>query len=329
MSVTLHDVARAAGVSVSTASRALASSDLVASATRDRVNAIARELGYRPNRAASLLRAGRTATIGLLVPDLENPYFASLAKGVQARARDNEFAVLVADSDESPRREAGLLAQLAQQVDGLVIASPRGVNAGEVEELGRPAVLINARIDDLPWVGVDYEDAMMQSVQHLHALGHRRIAYVGGPRESRSDAIRRRGLDEVAGRFEDVEIVDLGSFPPQVEGGQAAADLAVSSGASAVIAFNDLVAAGLVEVLGSRGVDVPGRMSVIGCDDTIVARLATPHLTTIAVDTRHAGELAVDLLMERLDGAGDQPSGRHLRVPVHLVVRASTGTVPN
>src|SRR6478735_3471121 len=215
--VTVRDVARESGVSISTVSRALAEPERVAPETRDRVVAVANRLGYRPNRAASGLRAGRTGALGLVVPDLENPYFASITKGVQARARRTGHAVFVVDAGEDPALETELVTGLRSQTDGLVLCSPRAVEAGL-------------------------------------AAAHE--------------------------RYPDVETVAVGSFRPRVEGGRAAADLVVASGATAVLAYNDLVALGLVARLRERGVDVPRDLSVVGFDDTFVATLASPPLTT-------------------------------------------------
>ena len=325
--IKLDDVARASGVSISTVSRALSEPERVAEATRRRIYAAVRELGYRPNRAASLLRSGRTGSLGLLVPDLENPYFASLTKGVQARAQEAGMAVLVADSDENLRRETDLVGQLAQQTDGVLVASPRILDLDVAALDGTPSILINAEAPGLPSVSVDYADATMQAVAHLHALGHRRIAYVGGPAGSSADARRRDGLTQADERFSDVQIVDLGAFSPRVEGGEAAADLAVGSGATGIIAFNDLVAVGLLAMLARRGIAVPDQLSVVGYDDILVSRLATPTLTTMRVDIRGVGEAAVQMFVDLTKrrpktraGAADE----RRTMPTRLVVREST-----
>lgn len=325
--IKLDDVARASGVSISTVSRALSEPERVAEPTRRRIYAAVRELGYRPNRAASLLRSGRTGSLGLLVPDLENPYFASLTKGVQARAQEAGMAVLVADSDENLRRETDLVGQLAQQTDGVLVASPRILDLDVAALDGTPSILINAEAPGLPSVSVDYADATMQAVAHLHALGHRRIAYVGGPAGSSADARRRDGLTQADERFSDVQIVDLGAFSPRVEGGEAAADLAVGSGATGIIAFNDLVAVGLLAMLARRGIAVPDQLSVVGYDDILVSRLATPTLTTMRVDIRGVGEAAVqmfvDLTRRRPKTHADAADERRT-MPTRLVVREST-----
>jgi DNA-binding LacI/PurR family transcriptional regulator len=333
--VTVRDVARATGVSISTVSRALSVPDRVAPATRDRVTRAAAELGYRPNRAAAGLRAGRTGTLGVLVPDLENPYFASVVKGVQARARAAGYGVFVVDVEEQPEREGDEARALLEQTDGVVLASPRVDDAALAQLLGAVpaarAVLVNRRLAGVPSVTADDRGGAALVLDHLRALGHRRVAYVGGPPTSWSDRRRREGLRRAAGAASDgaaadgagIELVELGSFRPQVAGGYSAADLALATGATAVVAYNDLVAVGLVERLRSRGLDVPGDVSVAGFDDTFVATLASPPLTTVGTGLRAVGAAAVDLLVARL---ADGPA-EHVVRPTELVVRASTGSV--
>lgn len=337
--VTARDVARESGVSISTVSRALAEPDRVAPETRDRVVAAATRLGYRPNRAASGLRAGRTGALGLVVPDLENPYFASVTKGVQARARQTGHAVFVVDAGEDPALETELVAGLRSQTDGLVLCSPRAAHADLEAARDAPVVLVNLRIDGVPSVSSDDAHGVVLAVEHLRALGHRKIAYVGGPDRSWSDARRRAGLEAAHARYADVETVAVGSFRPRVEGGRAAADLVVASGATAVLAYNDLVALGLVARLRERGVSVPGDLSVVGFDDTFVATLASPPLTTVRTDLAHLGGRAVDRLVAALGPrrpaatngtAAPRPDGslEADELPVELVVRDSTTLAP-
>ncbi|TDE16050.1 LacI family DNA-binding transcriptional regulator [Jiangella asiatica] len=338
--VTVHDVARAAGVSISTVSRALAMPERVAESTRTRVVLAAQELGYRPNSAASRLRAGRTGAVGFVVPDLENPYFASLTKGAQARARACGYAVLVADTGEDPELEVELVTGMGPQIDGLVLCSPRAAER-DLDAVGAvPLVLVNRELGVRPSVTANDVSGMRQAVEHLRALGHRCVAYVGGPARSWSDARRRAGLDQAVRELPDVRAVQLGAFRPHVAGGHAAADLVVASGATAVVAYNDLVAIGLIERLRARGLDVPRDLSVVGWDDTFVATLASPELTSVGADLPALGAVATDVVLEsvrrsRRSGAGaadaagaDGESGGQVRVPVELVVRASTGIAP-
>lgn len=324
MRATIREVAREADVSPSTVSRALSAPDLVNPATRERVLRAAQRLGYAPNRAARGLITGRTGNLGLIVPDLANPFFPSVVKGVQAKAREADYAVLLADTDEDPSVETDLVRVLAKQVDGLVLCSPRAPEE-EVRALleGTTAVLVNRRIRSVPSVVFDNVDGIRQAVAHLRALGHRRVAWVGGPRASWSTRDRIRGL-RTATAAAGMELVVVGHFPPQFEGGVAAADLVVAAGATCVIAYNDIMALGLISRLRDRGLDVPGDISVVGIDDIHMSAMSSPALTTISLTKQQLGRAAVDLLLELLE----RPEGvRDVRreLPTQLLVRASTG----
>ncbi len=323
--VTVHDVARAAGVSISTVSRALTAPERVAATTRDRVVRVAAELGYRPNPTASGLRLGRTHAVGLLVPDLENPYFASITKSVQARARAEGYEVFVADTDEDPDAEPELIGALAARTDGLLVASPRSDEAELRAALaGVTAVLANREIsEEIPFVAVDDADGAAQILGHLHALGHRSVGIAAGPPSSWSGRRRAAGLIDAAGR-RDLDLVQLGTFQPHFAGGTQAADHALASGVTAVVAFNDLMALGILDRLRRRGVDVPGRMSVVGFDDVQLATLFSPDLTTVHTPLARLGRRAVDLLLARLRGG----TPANVQLPVELTIRGSSGPVP-
>lgn len=305
---TVRDVAALAGVSISTVSRALSAPGMVSETTRERVEQAAKKLDYRPNPTARGLRVGRTTTLGLLVPDLENPFFASITKAVQSRARTSGYVVLIADSDEDASQELELVSMLAAQVDGLVLASPRSSDVSLLAAVdGLPTVLLNREVDGLASLAVDNVGGVRQSLGHLRALGHRTVAAVSGPAGSWSGAERRRGL-EVAGAGLGVEVVDVGHFRPTFAGGVAAADLVVASGATAVLTYNDLQALGLVDRLRQRGLEVPRDLSVVGFDDVSVATLVSPSLTTVQIPLAALGRGAVDLVVEQLDGGDDAPS---------------------
>lgn len=324
---TIRDVARAAGVSQSTVSRTLSSPDLVHPSTRALVEAHTQRLGYRPNRAARGLITGRTGNLGLIVPDLSNPFFASVVKGIQSAAGASDYSVFIADTDEEATAEVELLRALAKQVDGILLCSPRTTET-RLQEVGvdTPIVLMNRTVHGFPSITVDNADGMRQAVNHLAALGHRRIAYVGGPSTSWSDSERRRGLHasvETTG----ADLVDIGGFPPRFEGGVAAGDLVLASGASAVIAYNDVIALGLLSRFTTRGVSVPGKVSLVGCDDIAMASMSHPQLTTIAIPQHVAGRAAVGLLMSVLsDDDGNESREREL--PTQLIVRATTAVAP-
>ncbi|UFU01967.1 LacI family transcriptional regulator [Ruania suaedae] len=323
MPTTLRDVADAAGVSMATVSRALAGSTVVAAGTRERVRRLAEQLDYQPNRAARQLVTGRGQAIGLVVPDLQNAFHASVATGVQRRVRDAGLNAMIADTDEDPGRELEVLGQLAMVCEGAVLASSRTTDAELAEVAGRTrVVLVNRVLDGVPAVVGDNADGITQALRHLAALGHSRIGYAGGPATSWSDARRREGLQAAvgAGIVGPDTVVDLGSFRPGSAGGIAAADQALARGVSAVLAFNDQLALGILGRLADRGIAVPQRMSVVGFDDVPVARLLAPPLTTVAVPALEMGAAAVDLLL------GAEPITRIL--PVELQVRRSTAEPP-
>lgn len=322
----LRDVARVAGVSLATASRALAQPERVAPERRARVEQAVSELGYRRQARPAGGRSDPAPDrpIGVLVPDLQNPFFAGVAKGVQVQARTAGISVVIADTDEDPRIEAEALARLERQVRGLVLCSPRmSDQALAALPTDVPTVLVNRESAHQRAVLVDNADGIRQALAHLHALGHRRVAYAGGQPGSWSDGARRRGLEAAAAGLADVEVVQLGHFPPVFGGGVAAADLVRVSGATAVLAHNDLIALGILDRLRQRGVAVPDQVSVVGFDDIPAATHVTPGLTTVAVPLQRLGRAAVDLLLDVAPG----PPAASVTLPVALVVRSSTGPV--
>jgi DNA-binding LacI/PurR family transcriptional regulator len=300
MAVTIRDVARAAGVSASTVSRALTVPRKVDPLTRERVLRVAEHLGYSPNRAARGLITGRTGTIGLLLPDLANPFFPSLVKAVQQHAHRADHQVLLMDSDEDPGVELGLVRSLAKQVDGIILCAPR-MRPADLREAAThcPVVLVNRRARSVPSVLFDDRGGMRTVLDHLTGLGHEHVGFVAGPRTSRSNAERLRGLRVAAARL-GVRLSELGHFPPTVDGGRTAVEGARLSGATAVLAYNDLVAVGLCQGLAERGIDVPRDLSVVGIDDVALAGMVRPALTTLALPTGTAGRAAVDLLLHLL-----------------------------
>jgi DNA-binding LacI/PurR family transcriptional regulator len=320
MAVTIHHVARAAEVSVSTVSRAFTVPEMVHPQTRRKVLQVAEELGYQPNRAARGLVTGRTGNIGVVVPDVANPFFSAVLKGCAARAREARHVVFLADAAEDPRVEAEVVGAMAKQVDGIVLCSPRE----DSDQLDRlvgiaPLVLLNRADTGLPTVLMDSADGVRQAVEHLGALGHRRIAHLSGPASSWAGEERLRGLRAAAPAC-DVEAVELGPFPPTFQGGIQATDLALARGVTAVLAFNDLMAIGVLNRLAARGVSVPEEMSVVGFDDIEMSSMTTQPLTTVRMPMEAAGRTAVDLLLDEL------PPGPELQrwLPTQLIVRSTT-----
>lgn len=319
MAATIHDVARAAGVSIATVSRGLAGSQTVAAATRERVRQAATDLGYQPNRAARELVTGRRQTIALVLPDLQNPFYAAVAKGVQRRVGAAGLGAIVTDTDEDPERERAVLDELRAVSDRFILASPRSSESDLAEFADwSSAVLVNREVNGMASVVGDNRDGIAQLLAHLRALGHRRVGYAGGPRASWSDAQRRAALDG-AGLPRGMQVVDLGAFRPGAAGGVLAADEALAADVSAVMAFNDQLALGVLGRLRDRGVSVPSQMSVTGFDDVPVARLLAPALTTVAVPMLQVGEQAAALLLD-----AESPQPRRACLPVQLRVRTST-----
>jgi LacI family transcriptional regulator len=321
---TVHDVADAAGVSVSTVSRALTGGS-VSPATRATVVAAAERLGYRPNRTARGLITGRTGNYGLIVPDLRNPFFADIAKGVSARARAVDCGVFITDTDEDVSAELEALATLGRNTDGVLLCSPRATDA-ELLEAADPdtTVLVHRQVPGMLSIAADIAAGTRQAMDHLWALGHRQIAFLAGPDESWAGHQRLSALG-------DYEILRFGSVAPTFEGGVLAGDLVLASPATAVLAYNDLVAMGLLHRLAARGVSVPDQMSVVGYDDISLAAMSHPPLTTVAVPKDRAGVAALELLLRRAGGAGKTPStvrDREVTLPTGLVVRASSGVSP-
>ncbi|HTJ36347.1 MAG TPA: LacI family DNA-binding transcriptional regulator [Dactylosporangium sp.] len=326
MPVTIKDVARAAGVSPATVSRTLATPELVHADTRRRVQQAVDALGYKPNRAARGLITGRTGNLGLIVPDLTNPFFPGVVKGVQTRARESDYAVFLADTDEDPSAEADVVRNLSKQVDGIILCSPR-MSEEELRSLTgeTPIVMLNRRVGRMPSVTVNSADGIRQAVAHLTALGHRRIAYVPGPKLSWSNRERVRALRQhtaAAG----VELVEIGNVAPQFAGGVAAADQVLATGVTAVLGYNDLVALGMLSRFAARGVAVPERISVMGFDDIVLSEMVNPSLTTLAQPKEQTGRAGVDLLLQLLADPERAFSRRELES--HLMVRNSTGPAP-
>lgn len=322
MASTSRDVARACGVSVATVSRAFSDKGSVSDATRRRVLAEAERLGYSPDPAARRLITGRSGNIGLIVPDLANPFFADIAKGVQRRTRESRRAVFIADSDEQARLEVESVKQLSRQVDGLVWASPRTPDedlAGAVGDL--PVVLVHRQVPGWWSVSADVAEGMRQAMENLYALGHRIVGYSPGPAASWSGNRRTVGLREAAAEL-DLELIELGRVNPTVAGGLVAADLVLATKATAAIAYNDAVGLGMLGRLQARGVSVPDEMSVIACDNIAYSELTTPRLTTINVPRFEVGEAAVSLLNELMGHPDAEPVEQLL--PAHLVIRGST-----
>lgn len=324
-STTIRDVAAAADVSISTVSRAMSHPELVAPRTLEHVLAIARDLRYRPALSEPSDRR-RPGMLGLVVPDLENPFFGLIAKGVQARARAVGMLVVVSDIEEDGMLERTMLESMADGVDGMILCSPRGDDDSVLSIARRlPTVIANREVEGIPAVTFDEDRGMTSSLRHLVALGHRRIAYAGGPSHSWTHRRRALAVHRFAEQEGDVDVIDLGSFQPYLSGGQGAADQALAESVTAIVAFNDLLALGIMDRLVQRGVRVPEDISVSGVDNVAASTYVRPHLTTVDVPRVRMGRTAVDLLLSTMRDGVPAPSPI---LPAELIVRDSTAVAP-
>lgn len=329
---TIHDVAKRAGVAASTVSRALSRPDRVSKATRARILEVAESMGFRPSPIARALPSGRTMTLGLLVPDITNPFFLDLIRGAEKAAAAADRSLVLADTEESPEREATLAGRMNRAVDGFVLVSSRRRD-DELRETytDAPLVVVNRRVPPVPGVIIDTGDGARRALHHLAGLGHRRVAYLAGPATSWSNGQRWEAL-RAASRHLGSTLVRIDANAPTVAGGEDAADRLLAERVTAVVTFNDLLAIGVLRRFQATGVDVPGQVSVLGCDDIFGADFCHPPLTTLAAPIEEAGRRAVELLLDELerdDPARRGASERHAEIvlPTRLVVRKSTAPV--
>ncbi len=330
---TLREVARRAGVHVATASRAVneETRSLVAPATAERVLIAARELDYHPNHLARSLKTQRSATIGVVVPDLTNPLFPPIVRGIEDRLGRSGYVALVASTDNDRERESRVLREMkARSVDGLILATAQRGQSGIVDTLSAqsPVVLLNRVLDEhrLPSVSVDDHAGVRAAVAHLIELGHRRIAYVAGPQRLSTGHLRYLAFLEgmaVAGIEADPALVAFADDFTEQEGYRCAAQLlARRRRFSAVLAGNDLLALGVLRLLDARDIACPAQCSLVGFNDMPLMDRVTPPLTTVHLPCYDAGFEAAALLLERIRHPGASPEVRLL--PPELIVRGST-----
>lgn len=331
---TLFDVARRAGVHQATASRALnpSSRHLVNNVTAERVLAAARELGYVPNGIARGLRTSRSRTVGVIIPDLMDPLFPPIVRGIDDVLAEEGYTALLANTDNDARRErAQFEALVTRRVDGFIMATARREDPllAEAARQGLKVVLV---CRDTEWadycaVTADNRLGIVLATEHLIGLGHRRIGHLAGPQDLSTGSLRTRSfvetlrahrLDE---RPENIEVCDAYS---QAAGAEAALRLiGRQPDLTAIVAANDLLALGACDALREHGMPCPDRISVTGFNDMPFADKFHPALTTVRVPHYDLGATAGRLLLEQLSRP-NQPVKR-LTMPTTLVVRASTG----
>jgi DNA-binding LacI/PurR family transcriptional regulator len=319
---TIYDVAKAAGVAASTVSRAFARPGRVNADTAAKVFAAARELGYRTTSLPGLTTS-RTRTLALVVTDITNPFYAQIIRGAHEAAADLGYTVLLSHTQEDPHVERAWIEHELSSVEGVVLASSR-MSDGTIRTLAKqkPFVVLNRRLPEVPCLLVDNARGMRRAMEHLGELGHTSVTYVGGPEASWTDGIRWQALREAGFELE-MKVRRVGpTNKPTIDAGFARVREVMASPTTAVIAYNDVLAIGVIKGLRRLGVVVPDDVSVIGVDNILLAQVVEPELTTVASPLRSQGQTAVRNLVALINGAVS--GGEPLIMPVKLVVRGST-----
>lgn len=333
---TLKDLAQLAGVHPSTVARVLNGDpqQRVRPEVRDRITTLARTHGYQPNGLARALRLKRSQVIGALIPDISNPFFAALFRGIEDSLARQDFSVILANTDDDPEREQRTMTILRErQVDGLILATAR-LHDPAIANLAAeryPYVLVNRHTDPAGPNAVvpdDYHGAGL-AVDHLVALGHARIAHIAGSAQISTGFNRRRGYADALARHGlrfDPALVVEGTY--REAGGHDAmrALLALPDRPTAVFAVNDLAAMGAMRAIQQAKLDVPGDISVVGFNDLGVVAQMTPALTTLRVPLHAMGVAAAERMLALL--GGEEQDGGATVLPIELVRRGSTGAVP-
>lgn len=332
-SPTLRDVADAAGVHAATASRALnpATRGLVNADTARRVIKVAETLGYRPNPIARGLKTSKSSTIGLVIPDLTNPLFPPIVRGIEDVLEPAGYSGLIVNTDNDQVREAAQIELLrSRQVEGLIVATAR-VRHPLLERLhdeGVVMVMVNRRPDgiDVPSITPDDAAGIELAVRHLAALGHRRIAHIAGPPETSTGVTRARSFRAAIrdlGLDDDEALITATRHWSEAAGADGLRRL-LDDGVefTAVVAGNDLIALGCYDVFAERGISCPDQMSVVGFNDMPFLDKLRPPLTSIAIPHQQIGAEAARLLLDQV--ADPTRPARSVQLPLSLVVRGST-----
>jgi LacI family transcriptional regulator len=325
----MREVARHAGVSVATVSRVLNGSGPVGEATRARIERVARQLRYVPNRAARSLNTARTHTLGVVLPDLYGAFFSELLRGLDTSARQHEYHLLVAGAEGGGEGLAGALRAMSGRTDGLVVMTPGGDD--DVLEANLPPTLPVVRLGGSHpappgtfALSVDNEGGAEEATRHLLRLGHERVIHLAGPPGNADAAARERGYRAALAAAGLTPEVLPGDFTEEA-GARAAERLRNSDGPAALFAANDAMAIGALTALREAGLPFHEAVAVVGFDDIPLARHISPALTTVRIPLRELGRRAVERLLAVTEEGAELPGGPPAVLPAILVVRASCG----
>jgi LacI family transcriptional regulator len=331
---TLRDVAREAGVSVSTVSRALNDQPFVRPEVRDRVLSASAALGYRPDVAARSMRTGTTGAVGLVVSDISNPLFASIAKAADLALSPRGYALMIANSANDPDHEAELISTFRQRrLDGLIIAAANEKAPGLGDRVAsfQASVLLDREIPGSRADAVlsDHGAGLGEAIRHLAGLGHRRIALIAGTPTQRGSRVRIQTYDDELDRLgihRDPALCRPGEMTVE-DGYRAVADvLTLPDAPTAIIAGNNQLFAGLFAAIRDRGLRIPDDLSVVACEETELTALHNPPLDVVRRDMDDLGRTAAELLLARLDAPGRR--ARRVVLPTLFTARGSSAPPP-
>ena len=333
--VSIKDIARQAGVSHSTVSRALSDSDLVSAQTKARIRHLASEMGYSPDAQARSLVRGRTMTIGVVVTIIADPFIAEVVQGIESTALDHNYSVILTSSSYEPEREIAAVDMLrSKRVDSVIVTSSRvgAVYLDHLERIDAPIVLINNNREDTgPYtfsITVDNPHGGCEATRHLIESGHRRIAYITGRGDHSSDAGRQEGYRQAlagSGIPFDPALILPGNG--RSDGGERALAtlIGLDSRPTAVFCYNDMTAIGLIRAAREAGLRIPEDLAVVGFDDIPFAAFAFPPLTTIAQPKFEMGKRAVEMALELLKPSQAGAPASNVVFRGELIVRRSSG----
>lgn len=321
---TIYDIAQLAGVNPSTVSRALNKPGRLNSKTEQLIRDAAKTLNYRANPMARALPTGRTNTVGLILADITNPMFFDVVRAAERAAALEGYTLILAESQESDEREAEATERVAPSVDGLILVATR-LTDEQIRELAelRPLVVINREVDGVASVVPELEPGIEQMLDHLGENGHRSIAFLAGPAKSWMSG---RRWQELLARAADrgLGIVEIASDAPTLDGGRESLTRVRASGVSAVVAYNDLMAIGLLRAAQAAGLTVPGDLSIVGFDDIFGSDFTSPPLSTVRTPLGRMGELAVSRLLGQIGDGSPNADGK-TALATEFVLRGSIG----